>query len=784
MMRKYKAVKNFSALIAAALAMLAGACAFASTLVENNGSLYSLVLEKQANFEDGVYSGFDNGIGTILIDTIDDEHGKSVILGADSSVNTAIEGSWMQLNGDETKSISIYEFDMYIEKLEQGNLRFFQRGVQPSIYMTTISKDGINNGVETKPFEFGVWHKIRFLYDCVSHSYSIYVDDMETALFSGAFNEKFDSVQYMRITLWAADASVAVDNFQYYSLVKMIDGYETPRLNLVPAEEQITESEAAHIEAKIETKAEIDNVKFYVNDELVYTDNEAPYILEQLFDKGSHTIRAEATDIYGESGENAIDITVLADTKPRIVFGLKDGGTYDKTALQSVPVSITMTDAELVEGTVLADGAKIATLSFGSNTVNLSALSIGRHNVTVYAENDQGEYAEMSVQITVEKLFDDVIWSMDFNDGSTLGHLNGNGQFIRLETLREDFKDSLLVGANTTQDVNLEGAWIPFDFKNTTTTASADFDLYFSDINGNGMTVMLNLSASYRPVLFKFTTNGIVDADETRVGTFETNRWYHVTLTIDAQNTSYTLYVDDKELIANHPIKNMERGMPMDSIRLVSKLQGTQETYFAVDNAVVRQITQAPSIINITSSRGGENIVSARDREISVYFSGALQATSVYPAKFTIGDAVIEKATYDAENYCVTLVLEKPLSAGSYRLAVAENLVMGNGEIYAEKLYGDFAVCGSMLETISAAVSGAMLNAEIMNHAEEAQTVYAIFNLYNGNALKTSTAKAIMLIPGENFVVETVPEYISGNKVEVFMWDYLNAPTCFMNVTN
>lgn len=52
---------------------------------------------------------------------------------------------------------------------------------------------------------------------------------------------------------------MAVDNFQYYSLVKMIDGYETPRLNLVPAEEQITESEAAHIEAKIETKAEIDS---------------------------------------------------------------------------------------------------------------------------------------------------------------------------------------------------------------------------------------------------------------------------------------------------------------------------------------------------------------------------------------------------------------------------------------------------------------------------------------------------------------------------------------------
>ena len=788
MMRKHKkTARLFSAISAAVLTIMVGTCALAGTLLEHNGSMYSMLLKSEQNFSDGKYTARDNGIGIVSLDTLDDEHGPSVGLGASNEVDIFKEGAWMQINGDKSQAVSVYEIELYVERMERGNLRFFQKGInsgsEPAMYLLTISKDGISNGSETRPFEFGAWHKIRFMYDCSGHSYAVYVDDMENATFSGGFNDKMAAVQYMRVTLWAADAYVAVDNFKYYSLIKMIDGYELPRFSLVPAEGRITESELAHIEAKIETRAEIEKVDFYVNDELLYTDTEAPYILENVFDKGDYTIYAIATDVYGESGEAALNITSYADTKPRIMLGLKDGGKYDKSVLGSIPVTVTMSDAEFAEGTVSADGTKIADLASQDNIIDLSGLSIGRHTVTVYAKNNLGEYAETTVSITVEKSFDDEIWSMNFNDGSTLGTLNGSGQFTRLETLREDFKDSLLVGANTTQDVNLEGAWIPFDFKNTTTAVEANFDIYFNNINGQGMTVMLVLPTK-RPVLFKITKDGIVTGDGSVVGSFEAGRWYHATLKVDAQALVYSLSIDGEEIFTDRQISNMEQGTAMHSIRLISMLQGTEETYFAVDNVSVRQITQAPSIVNITSSKGSENTVSTNDKKIKVYFSGALQSASVYPAKFTISGAVVEQAVYDAANYCVTLTLKQPLSAGTYRLVTAENLVMGNGEIYAEKLYGDFTVTASMFEAISSDVSADRITAKIINNSNDSKTVYMIIDLYNGDMLKTSTVKEINLVSGENLVYETINGYTSGDKAEIFMWDYLTAPNCFISLTN
>lgn len=783
-MRNYKMI--ISALMTAAVAAAVGTCAFAGTLIQNNGAMYSISLKKEADFSDGQYTGFDNGIGSIGIDTVDEAHGNSVVLGGDASFDITKEGAWLQVNGDTTQAVSAYEFDIYIEKMESGSLKFFQKGGTdnkgPAAYLTRISKDGIGNDDTTVPFKFGEWHTVRFIYDCTGHTYTVYVDDMENAAFGGSINANFTVVQYMRLTLWAADAKVAVDNFKYYSLAKMIDGYETPRLELVSATDKITESEAARIEAKIKTKAELEKVEFYIDGKLTYTAVKAPYIMEHLFEKGSYTVRAVAKDIYGESGEATLAVTALADTKPRIVLGLADGESYDKTELRNVSVAVSMSDAQLTKGTVSVDGTKTNDITLGDNRVDLSDLSIGRHSITVYAENNLGEATEKTVSITVEKSFDDVVWSMNFNDGSILGTLNGSGQFTRLEALRDDFKDSLLVGANTTQDVSKEGAWIPLELKNTTTTAMVDFDIYFSDINGNGMTAMLVLSSN-RPVLFKITDKGIVDSDGQVVGSFAAKRWYHATLTINSQNTSYSLYIDDEAVLKNKPI-TMQAGAAMPSVRLVSMLQGTDETYFAVDNIVVRQVTTAPSVVNITSEKGGENTVSANDKEIKVYFSGALQPTSVYPSKFSISGAVIEKAEYDAANYCVTLTLEKPLSAGTYRLEVAENLVMGNGEIYAEKLFGAFAVQGTSIEAVYASVSSGMLNAEIANNSQSPKKVYIITNIYSSNVMKSSTAKEFNLSAGSNYIFEPITGYTSGDTAEIFMWDSLNAPTCIMSVKN
>ena len=782
-MRKYKAVRFLSALIAAVTIAGFSVSTYAALLMEYNGGLYSLILKSEKDFSDEKYTGYDNGIGAVGIDTIDEEHGKSVAISAAAGADTSKEGAWVQFDGDKTLLLSVYELDVYVDKISSGKLKFSSRGtgLNWSYDMIDIDADGIGTagGSERKPFAFGVWHKMRFVFDCSSKSYSLYVDDMENAAFTSTLSTQMKAgVQFMRMVLIAEDAYAAADNFKNYSLIEMPDGYETPRLTLRPQEEKITESKSTQIEAVIETDAEIDHVSFYVNEELIYTDTEAPYILDYLFEKGDYTVRAEATDIYGEAGESEIAITSLADTRPRIEIGLENGGEYDRIALADTLISVTMSEAEMAEGRVLADGEQIAALTKGDNRINMSVLSIGVHKIDVYAENTLGETAEKSVQITVLKTFDDVVWSADFNDGTLLCQLNASGQFTRLEVIREDFKESLLAGANTTQDTTKEGAWIPISLKNTTTVAITDFDIYFSAINGNGLKTKVNYLQTNRPDLFYITTRGITAGSQTYP--FEAKRWYHITLELDAQNAVFSLYLDGELIFDNVQVANLPKGVAIDSIRVISMLQGTEETYYAIDNIVVRQITQAPSIVNITSENGGANVVSAKDREINVYFSGALQPTSVYPAKFTISGAAIEQAVYDAENYCVTLTLEKPLAAGVYRLAAAENLVMGSGEIYAEKLYGDFEVKGTMLEVQSYTVEGNKVIAEIVNLSQEVKIAYMIINLYSGETLKTSIAKEITLASGKNSLSEPISGYTDGDKSEVFMWDSLTAPACFM----
>ena len=786
-MRK-KGIRMFLAMVTAVAVVCMNVAALAAgTMLNYNGSMYSLVLKSEKDFSDGKYTGSNNGIGTIEPGEIDEEHGQSVILGADAGVDPSREGSWVQVDGDKTMSISMYEFELYVDRMENGKIKFAHRGVdangnQVPFYVIEISDNKITNGSNTADFAFGTWHTVRILYDCVAHVYTVYVDDMQNAALSGNFNARIAGMTFMRTCLYASDARVVVDNAKVYSVVKLIDGYETPQLSLNLPSDGITESTEAQIEAQISTKADIEKVEFFVDDKSVLTDTEKPFVLNYLFSKGEHTVRAVATDIYGATGECTETITSMADTKPKITWELEDGGEYDKSELEAVSVSVTMSDAALAKGTVSADGNNVGTLSEGENVVNLSGLSIGKHTITVYAENNLGESTERSAEITVTRTFDDVIWSADFNDGNKSGYTNGDGQFIRLETLRDDFMDSCLVGANTEQDVSKEGAWIPIDFKDTKTVAVAEFDLYFNRITGNGVSALLNLSASYRPAIFTIDKNGITSGDNTVKHSFEAERWYHIKLMADSQNTSYTLWLDDEAIFTNIKIPKMDPSAPMNSLRMISKLQGTEESYFAIDNITVRQLTQAPSISNVTSANGSKNVVSAKDSEITVYFSGALQPTSVYASKFTVDGASVTEATYNQSDFSVTLKLDKPLAAGTHRITVAENLVMGNGEIYGEKLYGNFEVKNTLIEVTEASNEDGRITASVRNNTTDTQTVYMITNVYNGNTLKSSAVSEFVLNAGDNLINGVVSDYENGNKIEVFFWDSLKTPACIFAI--
>jgi hypothetical protein len=318
---------------------------------------------------------------------------------------------------------------------------------------------------------------------------------------------------------------------------------------------------------------------------------------------------------------------------------------------------------------------------------------------------------------------------------------------------------------------------MPISLEDTSTVAVVDFDLYFSGINGGGFVVQ---AMPGWVKLFEITDRGIVVGSQTHP--FEAERWYHVTIEVDAQNSTFSLYLDDELIFNKVEISNIPEAI--DSLRAISVLQGTEETYFAIDNIVVRQLTQVASIKEITSENGDANVVLAKDKEIRVYFTSGLKAAGVYPAKFKLSGAVIEKAEYDADNFCVTLTLKNPLSPGEYRLETAENLVMSNGDIYAEKLYGNFEVKDSMVDVQSLSVADNTVTASIINSSQDDKVVYLIINLYTGDVMKSSTVKAITLGSGENSVSEQVEGYVSGDMAEAIIWDSLSIPACLKSTAD
>lgn len=807
---KKLSIKILSALIIHLFVITLCLQSFASEVSHNDIS-YLLALRGEMYFSGESYTSNTNegnvGNGEVSIDNIqiDEQYGKSVVLTAKDAENyTTAEGPWVQLDASRNytnEKLSVYEMDIYVKDLTEGGIRFSSRGtgLKWSKNMIDITKDGIGLEGAAKedriPFEFGVWHKIRFLIDCNNYTFVAYVDDMENAVLSGSTSYQMaNGIQFMRVVLVAKDAYAAVDNFKYYSLIEKPDGYEYPSVTLKCSPEKVTESILAKIQAQVQSDYTISNVEFFVDGVSQGKQTTAPYVLERQFEVGEYEICAVVTDEFCQTSEESIEISSLFDTRPKIQIDLEDGKEYERQSIDNVKISVTMRGESLVkDGSVFVDDVKIDDLTEGDNFIDMSALSVGKHKIDIKVTNNDDEYSEKSLYITVLKTFDDVVWSDNFNGGTSIvGELNGDdiGRFIERKIIRPDFSYSLRIGSKTAQDTSVEGAWIPVTLENAKSIVELDFDLYFNKINGNGLKTYMLFSDKGRYNLFKVVDSKIVmDKSEHE---FKADKWYHVKIVMNVQKKQFSLYLDE-ELIFDNLSVNIPDGASVDTIRLVSMLDGEDgETYFAVDNMVVRHITQSPTILNITSENGDKNIVAARDNEIKVKFSGALQPSSVYPKKFELKGAVIKETTYNEKDFSVTLVLDKPLPLGKYQISTAENLVMGSGEIYAEKLYCNFEVKNSVLEAdeadcyIETTLSSAKVNAIIKNNSQENKFAFIIINLYSNGKLKTSKIEKIELKEinsNLNIVSKDIVGYEDGDQIEVFVWDSVKKPICIVGIT-
>lgn len=580
-----------------------------------------------------------------------------------------------------------------------------------------------------------------------------------------------------------------VDNIIYTVETPLPDDYFLPEVTVSASSEEVTEAEELTVTAQTRAYSGITSVDFYVDGELTQTLTSQPYSFSCMLPVGEHEIYAAVTDLYGKKAQSS-SITVISkpDSRPRISVGMEDGEMYEREQLKNVPINIEMSGAVVAKGYLNIDGEKFSDINGLNESFDLSALSIGGHSVDIYIENNLGESTSYSFSFTVLRRFEAVMTAYDYDTtfGQYVDNSNGYGRF---DTLRDDFGKSMILGKSPetqTSTVN-EGPWTGIDLSDIKTTAVLDFDIYMSSMRGYVFAMFIT-DTNQRVSIFNIQSSAISAGGGAQSQSFSAGEWHHVTVDFDMEKLLFDISVDGKKEIVDAPL-NVKEGSAAGSIRLVSMMDGSAEdVYFALDNVTVKQISYAPYIYKITSpSAAGTDKVSFKDDTFTAYFSSALQEVSVFPSKFTLtcgGQSVpIISAKYNSGDTSVTFKLEKPLPADSEcKLTVAENVVMGNGDLYGEKLYGGFTVIKTPFNIVSADISeDGIFTAEAENTDLVQHSVYLFINTYDeNNRMLKHEVKELVLVPGKSTAEQRIEGFGACAAAEVFMWDTLNKPVCIL----
>lgn len=594
-----------------------------------------------------------------------------------------------------------------------------------------------------------------------------------------------DEMIFQDYQLYIYDGPIITGHF-YFGDIPIPDDYTEPSVTVTQITDRVVEDKPTEFEATVNVYDTVNRVDFYVDGDLVYTDGEAPYILSHVFTQGEHTVSAAVTDNYKETAYSE-EMTVMSNmsSKPRIKTSLANGAEYDREELSAVTAEVVFGEGELIEGSVLCDGEKIANIGVGKNTVDLSKLSLGTHNITFRAVNSYNEEGELTVSITVLRKFSSLISSNNYEtSGSAEGATNSNG-FIGYEQVRGDFGNSLVVGADGANDTSIDGAWIAIPLGSCKTRLTANFDFYLNAMRGR---VQFFYVGTVRCTFFEIE-NGSVVASDGQTYSFDADHWYKAQIDMDMTRNVFTLYLDGEPALIDVPT-GLPEGEAASTIRIISFLEGIPKTYYAIDNYELYHFSSSPIITEISSPNGyGSNRVSSADSTLNVKFSELLTQESVYASKFSItseaGSVKIIDAKYNLSDSSVTLTLDGTLEPGKYRLTCAENLVMGNGELYGEKIYMDFEALKTPLIVNSAAISDdGMFTAEIENITDSECEAYMIVNVFENGRLVEHYAKQLAINADSNTVQETIRGFSEETDVEVFIWDNLKAPYCIMSVSN
>lgn len=675
----------------------------------------------------------------------------------------------------ERNTVHTFSFELYPTSDFTG-MGFYVRGSNFFFNRRTIEAADLN---------MNAWNEISVRVS-VEQTMELYVNgSLRYEMSDQKVNDSSEASLRMAVAGTGTGVRGYMHNPHYTVEMPLPEGYTPPSISIACETEKVTESEAAVISADVSVHERVSSVEFFVDGESVSVDTQAPYELSHIFAPGEYEVYAIVTDNYNSSAQsNTITVNSLADTRPRIETSLVDGESYERSTITAATVTVRMSEATLAEGHLSVDGTRFASLTGTENTIDLSGLSMGAHDISIYAENNLGESAVLELSITVVRTLEAVVYSNTYENSANVDSATNSRGYIRYETINPEFGNSVLLGCDGENDVSLEGPWVSIPLSNCNTRVVLEFDMYVERMDGT-MFAMFATAANNRSTLFQLRDSRMYSPDNSQNCAFSDKTWHHVILDMDMKENTYDMHVDGTLGIDAAEMK-CPKGSSANWIRMISQLYGVPNNFFALDNMTVTTYSDVPYIYKITSPNGfGDNIVSAKDNTFTAYFNAPLAEVSVYASKFSVAGAEVVDAVYNAADTSVTIELAEPLKEGSYQLVTAENLVIGSGELYGEKLYARFQVAYVPITASDAAVSeSGVFSAVLNNGGTSACDVYVLMNMYQDNVLTGRSVRRITLRPGENTISQAMEGYSAGATVRAAVWDSIQNPYCILFCEN
>lgn len=556
------------------------------------------------------------------------------------------------------------------------------------------------------------------------------------------------------------------------------------------------------------------SVEFYVNDEKMSTDTEAPYTYTVEHDSAGdykvYAIVETEGNIRTKTSENTY--TYTPNIKPIVSVVDENGNASANAGVEATKViklkaTATDSDGGIKKIELYYDGSLIESNSLSSDypqtmtlTKDLSGLTLGNHTYYAVAEDaDGGVTKSETVMFTVIESETVDIDSATFEGTSTIWEpYQSDGMW---EIVEDGASNHILRwSTNGTQ-----GTYIIFAaHANLFASGTIFFETDFKTNNANARTYLLAVRSPgdagvYDYLLLK---DGKIDNY-----TIEPNKWYRIRQSMDVKAGKVSLWISDDAGATYTPVsiaRDMETSGEIDSLRMEINRDKVADYDLCVDNIKLYSVqkTLYLAATNFLDS-DGNNVEAASKvdttiNKVQFVFNDDITYEVLKNSNFVITDSdgkEYTKFNVSVDGTKATITFNSKLTSKMTYTIKPKNLGGRLKGIFPYEVVftvdaapydvtaSTMKINGQIATSLSGISTGDTLQKSmtVQNTTGSPITSVLIYAIYSGNKLIGVSSKPVTINPGGG-EIETLPTTITGTiragealETKVFFWSDLGA---------